>query len=302
MKNLCKIIVTTAIALLVTCMISSCHKPDYNPEKKISKIYTSSQYILMGDVVQESPKLLQEEWIWDKNKLTTINIEGGKIDFIYDKQNYLTEIDYYGGMERILFKYKNKQLHQILIQEVGFTYISIDVTKIDNKQITEMSMEFVGGSKNKNALHISDVISPISRYLFPQAISEVLSTSIKNMMNKNEEKILGNMVITLNISYSGDNISSIIQTNNYYEDESGITMYKYDKMNNPFYKSFLYGMDNTFLTSKNNITQIEYSSEDPQNYTYKYDGEWPVEQIRTYVYGYWDTEIVIYTTYYEYQN
>lgn len=284
----------------VAMLFSSCHKEGvFNPKKKISKIYTSSSYTFNGNTTTFD-KTLSEEWTWNKNNtLAKIDAHGSLSEttetYTYDKKR-VTRIDgvstntsgITGGgtyTYHIEFKYNGKELSEAsyydgneLQTKLIFTHQNGKISKIELFEMDLKNMD-----KNIKAIHS----------ILPEHLYANLEKMYKNRLSKSNTK--GDATIIYELTWDKNNISKAVCTAQWIEGyEKDIMEYKYDNYNNPFY-GFLspemgeYSGADYF--SQNNITQIttqyqasdsEYeSSTDIENYTYTYEGKFPVSCTHT---------------------
>ncbi|MBO6051568.1 MAG: hypothetical protein J6P65_06290 [Bacteroidales bacterium] len=301
----------------VAMLFSSCHKEGvFNPKKKISKIYTSNSYTINGNTTTFN-KTLEEEWTWNKNNtLSKIDVHGSLSEttetYTYDKKRvsridgvttHTTGINGGGTSSyHIEFKYNGKELSEAsyydgneLQTKLKFTHQNGKISKIE---LFEMDLENM--DKNIKAIHS----------ILPEHLYSNLEKMYKKRLSKSNTK--GDATIIYELTWDKNNISKAVCTAQWIEGyEKDIMEYKYDNYNNPFY-GFLspemgeYSGADYF--SKNNITQItthyqssysEYeNSTDINNYTYTYDGKYPVSCTQTVNY---DEGSYTTTTEYEYK-
>ena len=298
------------LLLSLCATFNSCDKDKdgiYNPKQKIKKVYLQEE---------NSPKQLQQEWFWEKNKLTKVN------QYYFDKiissstysyeKNRLVKIS--NGFAYTLITYngnKYKKMESFILES---PLISIDFIynkdKISKMLITVYDFFDLKKSENK---FLSTIIP-----------EEVISKMFKSSKNKGNTKSSDPYVVTVTLKYDGDNIKETISEFETIDGETRIkekmvvTYTSYDKKNNPNYKNFI-GDD---FSSKNNPLEVNITStttytesyfgeittetislSSKATYSYTYDkNDFPIEVRQTQIeYDDDDVETNVVTTYYEYQ-
>ena len=311
------------MAAAVLCLMGACQKEGvYNPKKKIANIYaesTSTYAYYDGEQWQEEsynePKALKERWTWDGNLLTKIETpytsyideeeitEYETTNFIYDGKQL---IEANNGEEKMTFTYDGKKIDKAQVfeldyssttpvEEVTFTY---DGKKIVSLTLTELESD--GKAKAKT----SRIMQMFTRSIFPDVQSfEKIESAARQRASKSGSKGFSE---TITLTWDGNNVSKI--------EANGISIeYTYDNMNNP-YNGFIFSLfgetamgDDNFMTfgNENNCTKVVYkqgSYSQSMEYTYTYDGKWPVSCTSTNTYNE-DEERSTYsrTTYLEYK-
>ncbi|MDR1792747.1 MAG: hypothetical protein LBR36_04825 [Bacteroidales bacterium] len=265
-------------------MFNSCKKEGiYQPDKRISKIYYS--YVRAG---QEYPKTLQETWIWGKKNLEKIvTPSGGEQKFYYNSQNQVTRID----------------LSPTVYIKVNYRYskLSVALVYLNNEKVAEYAFSHEDGKISrvtlKNSLPVEDIaLAPLVQekmlgLLMPQPIAQRVAQTINQSETTDKYRKSDDYVYTIDIKWNGDNIEKYIITN------SGVApgyavICEYDNYLNPYckfsidYKGVVVaapigGVELLFCTSKNNVLNVSYDyggETFDQTYSYKYDGQYPIEQ------------------------
>ena len=297
-----KKLIICAIAFMTVLAFSACNKEKdgvYKPDKKISKVYYSS----------ESEKYLTEHWHWKKGKVSSIDYYNmsGSINYTFnfeyngtrlEKVVLADEVDYY-----FKFSYDGKYLSKIEIYYEGILVEGGTVTHENNK-ITEIAWELQDGKsysdKSEKSKRFLKMKTTAMQLLFPDIDREYCLQKIIQKNNAKAEKYN----ITEKFKWNGNNIIEFAL-----EDETGKDVLKlqYDNKKNPFcgyygyYGSAGIGIYGGILYphvifSENNLV-CEYNAQTPDKkieYEYKYDGDWPIEKKSR-------SEYYSYTYYYEYE-
>ena len=290
-------IVTMLVAIAMVFAFSSCQKEGvYNPKEKISEIYnqysSSTTYQNYPEMDNEylGDKKLSETWTWDKNLLTKIT---------YPNSSYYVD-----------FKYDGKRLSKVIMDETTMTYVysgsKIDKINIvseedDNYMTGAFDYTYKGSKVSRIVLTMNYVEedwekkAKIQRLVLPALVCDILDKTEKKMKQKGTKATTYTDTYTIDFEWDGDNVSTIKLAVKSPEEGWGYTettTCTYDKKLNPYYHSPL-TLDLEFDSfSKNNLTKavttgIETRPEqgvgEPTtyevNYTYEYDGKFPVKQI-----------------------
>ena len=316
-----------AVAIAGICLFTACKKDgNFNPKEKISAIYRSGESTSSyGGETQTytTPKHLTEKWIWDGNKLASIENYDYEID---GNNNVTSELDYI-----IDFEYDGKQLSKITQRGNSNYYVEFlyDGKKIDkvngyyrNTLEESFSFEYDGKKISKIILkYFDDVdyakadmrkINFMKELVLRTVMPDVdAAKKVESIMSRSASKGEENYsTYTYTLTWNGNNISSL-------STEEGTMTMTYDNKNNPI-KGFLgaivsvtdatdSGID---FCNENNIVSLTSSSTfegenftNTENYTYTYDGKWPVTCTSTESYtdeGY--TTSYTRSTYYEYAD
>lgn len=307
-----------AMALALVGLTVGCTKDGkYNPKEKISKIYTSSTHSSSwydgetwheGDVYN-TPKHLSQAWTWDGKKLMSIadydsdgeNYSTAKFEYDGSQLSKITEDDNYSVLE-----YDGKKLASVKTYSDG-QLVSTAIVTHDGKKIVKIEA-------TNNADIDLDVkglrASAMEDALWTLVMPADARPLIKKAAAKSGAK--ASTTETITFEWDGDNVSKVSMTEGNGTNSSTYTMsYTYDKMKNPYY-GFLYEILNESgcSLSENNAVSMTYTSvsedgtySDTENYTYKYDGKWPIERTNSHSYegdGYRSSGST--TTYYEYAD
>ena len=296
-----------AAALAILCLMSACSEKEgvYSPKKKIAKVYQASTYIYgyHDDVsdswfydTNSSPKTLAEDWTWDGSKLSKITI--------YETGNVTSK----GEVADIInFTYDGKQVTRIEGYDQYMT-ISYDGSKLKQVQIfdkedneLEGAMEFVHDGKKITKINVTindeDLVkSPSAMNLQKVLFRGILPTidqadrvvaAMDKVVKSNGAK--AQRTIPVELTWTGDNVTGISMN------QMGMTIsgtYVFDNKNNP-YQNFLFGIIGTMedgsmiIFNKNNVTKAVMKTQMPfmgqtlteteeYNYSYTYDGNWPI--------------------------
>ena len=296
---------TTALLLATVCLMAACTKEGvYNPSEKISKIYEensdSYQQLVNGNwetLREESySKQLRETWTWDGKKVSKISYgEGWEINFTYDGKQ-LTKIDE-GEGDYVLFTYDGSKLSKFEFYSGNELQTSGTVTH-DGKKVSQIVVAYNNSYIDK---------STRSARFFEKAMQLTLPVADHNALTMAVKGAKEVETVTYNYTWDGDNISKQVINEGSYTVTS---TYTYDNKTNP-YKGFVYALEyegvNMWCSKNNVLTETDVHTWDGENeeyvynYSYTYDGKWPVSKTlnETYVY---DEYRSVYTStiYYEY--
>lgn len=292
-----------AAALL---LFGACQKEGkYNPKEKISNVseeYCSvSSYFSGEEWVTDSsitPKHVSEQWTWDGKKLSQIAYIGYDYDdqgnmvpdgqdlvkFNYDGSQ-MTEITTSYG-ERMTFTYDGKKLQKAELYDGTATPYMTYEFEHDGKKISSMTVTMAGVYYDKKGAKVSR----LEHLLLGNIIPQTKSTD-KFVCQLHAKAAKAGQSIRMDLTWDGDNVSKIVAATPYGNATMTLT---YDDKNNPF-KNFgpmfgFYGETETGVEfcNKNNITKMVISDieggSDEENYTYTYDGKWPVSCTNMYSY------------------
>lgn len=293
------VLFAAAAALL---LFGACQKDGkYNPKEKIAKVYeeVSNSYSYNdGEGWQTetngTPKHVTEQWTWDGKKLAQIvypsydyDDEGNMVldgdqdvlRFTYDGSQ-LTEVK--ANYEfRMVFTYDGKKLQKAEIYDEKTTPDFVYEFEHDGKKISTITMTGDGDIYKKKSASVSRMEKLLLGNIIPQS-----KTTEKVMRELHAKAAKSTQSIKMNLTWDGDNVSKITAVTPY---GGNATMsFTYDDKNNPFKGFGLmfgdYGESGTGVEfcNKNNITKIVLSDldgdTDEVNYTYTYDGKWPVSR------------------------
>ena len=288
-----KIIITvTAMSVISSGIFSSCNKDDdgiYNPEKKISKIYT--QYDIGN-------KQLDEIWTWNKNQLSKIEYNAYSSVFEYEKNQISKITDNDGDYQK--FTYNGSKISKIeyfsdykLWIVFNFEHSKGKISKItieENSNYGKHDLNFLKSKKN-NAL----------RLILPEQIAE---KTVK--ANLNNQKIFGKYSeinkYTYTYTWKGDNVEQlVVEAICNGEVYTNTHKYTYDNKINPMYGLFI---GEKFSLSKNNVIKSTETDNDNNYFKYEcsyvYNDDFPTEIKYTYSIGV-HIDIYTITKYYEYE-
>ena len=292
-----------AAALL---LFGACQKDGkYNPKEKISNVseeYCSVYSYFSGEewVTDSSitPKHVSEQWTWDGKKLSQIAYIGYDYDdqgnmvpdgqdlvkFNYDGSQMTEVTTSYG--ERMTFTYDGKKLQKAELYDGAATPYMTYEFEHDGKKISSMTVTMAEDYYDKKGAKVSR----LEHLLLGNIIPQTKSTD-KFVCQLHAKATKAGQSIRMDLTWDGDNVSKITAVTPYGNATMTLT---YDDKNNPF-KNFgpmfgFYGETETGVEfcNKNNITKMVISDieggSDEENYTYTYDGKWPVSCTNMYSY------------------
>lgn len=281
--------VIVILALVVSC--TSCKKfGKYNPDKKISKIYFENE---------DHNKYLSQVWTWNDNKLDLINhyTSDGNLSysesFSYTKKGFIDRITSEASYTQ--FSYDGNKLVKAQCYSNGKLVEEFDYSYTLGK-ITRITETYYSDSKAKQDVR---GFSPL-RLLIPQSACERFSAFQAKQSNTK-----GIEIYSYEISWWAF-IKDIARIKTTYENESYEVTYDYDNKNNPILNllNLFVIKDGIECFNRNNIVEEKYweyddsersaTSKETVNYSYTYDGDWPIAQRYYESDGYWSS------TYYEY--
>jgi YD repeat-containing protein len=289
-----------AIALLTVAFVSCKKDGVYKPKEKIAKIYkewttidvttqvTPDMTTTRTDTMAQ-PRYVAEEWNWVDKTLGSVVIKDshGNVDanvaYIYDDKNRLTGLTFDGGKVEYAYN-EDKKLQSMKYyedNELGFSY---DI-EYEGKLPVKVAMTEYWGASDKN-------MSDFAKSLIPSYILKYKELKEKGLT----AKATHTYTITANITWDGKNISQVVTAE---PDEDPVTTtYEYDNNINPYYG--MYGAvwvfegeaeELHFAYSKNNVVKetCSYTSNNKtittiDEYTYEYDGKYPTSVTTVYRY------------------
>ena len=285
--------VLTVLSLIVLCLFLSCHKSEYNPKKKISKIYESGSktvWLTSDDatIYDTYPKSLKERWIWEGNKLIQMDLEGDVFYFFYDK-NRLDKIEMGSIVAQI--EYEGKYVKKIVGKDQDELLYEMEVLARDKHRITKAKYTYYYESYIKNATNLTALdrkMNFLNSMISSSFLADIMRTEITAIRKMKGEKAIQNETYTIDYTYSGNNVTqiSLVHSDRKYTETKDIVL-QYDNKKNPYYMNperyyseindfFAFGL----MESENNITSIKgINTMTPTIYTYEYDGEWPTKRI-----------------------
>ena len=304
-----KFVLLSVILLPLVASFTSCKKDGvYNPKEKISRIYYAYS---SPDTFFNSDKELKEIWDWDGKKLSTItyyNKKGvdGTEKFSYDGKR-LSRIDYFTEDGRniayVLYSYDGRKLDKVEYYSYG-ELEEIHKYSYDGKELSKIEVTYYSHYATLTSFKAKQWQSVRSR-LFRYAVPEAVCAS----MDKMEETRMttethfrqkdGTSTWTFTLTWDGKNVSKVEYLSRIYPyDEVVSVQYSYDKNRNPFCGcNTMSGLDEedlNVMTSQNNVVCETWNDGDRVDYTYQYDGKFPiVKSVK------WGEDTV--TWYYEYK-
>ena len=292
-----------AAALL---LFGACQKDGkYNPKEKISNVseeYCSVYSYFSGEewVTDSSitPKHVSEQWTWDGKKLSQI----AYIGYDYDDQGNMVP----DGQDLVKFNYDGSQMTEVTTsygERMTFTYDGKKLQKAelyDGAATPYMTYEFEHDGKKISSMTVTmdeeyyakkgTRVGRLEHLLLGNIIPQTKSTD-KFVCQMHAKAAKSTESVKMDLTWDGDNVSKITAVTPYGNATMTLT---YDDKNNPF-KNFgpmfgFYGETETGVEfcNKNNITKMVISDieggSDEENYTYTYDGQWPVSCTNMYSY------------------
>jgi hypothetical protein len=230
--------------------------------------------VYFGDKNYEG-KELSEEWFWEDNKVKKINyyysgeVYNKTVNYIYE-DNILVEVTDNDGHYSIT--YSNSKISIIEYFRGGGNSLATWEFNYLNGKISKLIFEY-----DSRFFEDKIAIDPFLASLYPQESVYFIETSAKG-------KSGGGTNITT-YKYSGDNLKEVETKYPEYNNSMTTIFKSYDKMQNPYYKQFIYRNSIDAATSKNNPLEYEiyfnntlYST---SNIVYKYENGFPVEVINS---------------------
>lgn len=297
MKKIVLLIATVAMVYA----FSSCTKEGaFSPKEKISKVYYSESMAYSSSELSnynwQLDKYLGENWTWTDKTLTRIDEYDDDGDlystrtFVYDKKNRIDRIIYSGSQAQ--FKYEGSTLTGIevysgatLVSTYNFTHEKGKIVKIENNDYASPKS--------------SESINPLEFVLSKQMVE-----SIERVIEK-APKTRGLSTKIYTLTWNGKNVEKMnLEYGSYFVNAT----YTYDTYQNPYYG--LYEGVDVASISTNNITSINYTESygtetymEMDEYTYTYEGKFPVTSTYSYTDKDLDNDQYTYTsiTYYEYE-
>lgn len=297
------------LCMALAILFAGCEQDgEYNPAKKIARIYEASSY--QNDAYSSTtPKHLSEVWNWDGNRLTSIDsyeytsstgkttfdyttrfvYDGKKVSRIYYGDNYETRITYNNDGYDKLTTYDEGAL----VWDFKYTYKGGKVVKVD--------FTYYGTYYDVPAKTM-----PMLSFFVPQSMAQDVTVRATRRAAASQTKAVQSSVetYTYTFTYQGDNVS-IMEVKDNNSTSAVKCNFKYDTKNNPYYHSFQYLAEDTEYPSiphsKNNVIEEAWTywdGVDIDNYDYVYEGNWPIEKRYAYRSG---SSYSTTTIYYEYQ-
>ena len=206
------------------------------------------------------------------------------VNFNYDGSQMTEVTTSYG--ERMTFTYDGKKLQKAELYDGAATPYMTYEFEHDGKKISSMTVTMAGVYYDKKGAKVSR----LEHLLLGNIIPQTKSTD-KFVCQLHAKAAKAGQSIRMDLTWDGDNVSKITAVTPYGNATMTLT---YDDKNNPF-KNFgpmfgFYGETETGVEfcNKNNITKMVISDieggSDEENYTYTYDGKWPVSCTNMYSY------------------
>lgn len=267
MKNLTKI---AAFVFISAFLFSACEKEgQYLPKKKITRIeYSTTTSSKDGKDISTLSEV--QDWVWNGKLLQTITYKDGsgnqtgKLGIVYDSKKRISQLQYSTSSytEIYNFFYDGKELKKIVVGDDEYTFTRTDGNIVEINVGTALSSEKNDAGTSFNPL----------QFVLPAEVANVIKASAAK----------GASVYKL--TWDGKNISHCQAVSN------GVVAakysWKYDEYINPFRGLFGYSSltDMSELYSANNVVEsvteiptLSYQSS--QQYSYEYDGKFPVKQV-----------------------
>ena len=301
-----------AMLLPVAVSLTSCHKDGvYNPKEKISRIYYAYS---SPDPFFNSDKELKEIWDWDGNKLSTItyyNKKGvdGTEKFSYDGKR-LSRIDYFttegNNIAYVLYSYDGRKLDKVEYYYYG-EIEEIHKYSYDGKELSKIDVTYYShydATTSLKAKQWQSVCPRMSRYAVPEVVCASMDRMEETRMTTDthfQQKDGDSYTWTITLTWDGKNISKVEYLSKIYPYNGPVSIqYSYDKNSNPFYGCNTMGsLDEEHMyvkTNQNNVVSETWNDGDRADYTYQYDGKFPISKSVK-----WVDDEDIETWYYEYK-
>jgi hypothetical protein len=281
-----KTILALSLIAFAATLISCSDKEGYNPDGKISEVYTSSKQYVNDTLAVSVPNTLTQRWTWDEKKLAQIEHFEESYDgphsyietFTYDKKGYLTGTAV--ANIKSTFEYDGKYLKNVSIYE-------------DNQFSSGMTFEHDGNKITKITMIQTDYKTKMAEF---NPLRLIVSPEIYRTITRVEKVALiaakkhgiKNQNLVFNVTWDGQNVSKLSGS---IPGSSTYTInYTYDNKKNPFKDFYNYSCtDNEGFTmlSRNNIVRYTTSvadMNDTTTYTYIYnDDDMPATRTEVYI-------------------
>ena len=322
---------TTFFAMLLAgaCIFTACKKEGvYNPKEKIAAIYSSSEISYTSDgrtFNYSQPKHLDEKWNWDGKTLTSIEFYGYTYDGLSSTES--SELDYI-----LDFTYDGKRLSKINLRGdiscyVEFIYDGKLLTTVntytdneleecitithDGKKISKIT---ITGKNGYHPYADQKKFNLMNKLVLRSVLNDIdAAEKVQQMAKRSAEKgSKENNTGTYLLTWDGDNISKLEK-----DDANGYITFTYDNKKNPLYGfSSLLVLDSQAPTfnydfcNSNNVTSMTLTIpagndtySETENYTYTYDGKWPITRTIANSYSQDNNSYSLSnTTYFEYDD
>lgn len=282
------ILALSLIAFAATMISCSDKEGKYNPDGKISEVYTSSKQYVNDTLAASVPNTLTQRWTWDGKKLAQIEHFDESYDgdgpqsyietFSYDKKGRVTGTTV--ADLKSTFEYDGKYLKNVSIYENNQFYSGMTFEH-DGSKITKITMiqpDYDTKMTEFNPLRL--IVSPeIYRTITRIEKAALIAAKKHGIKNQN---------FVFNVTWDGDNVSKLSGS------IAGIGTYSinytYDNKENPFKGFYNYSCtDNEGFTmlSRNNIVKYIASvadMNDTTTFTYTYnDDDMPATRTEVYI-------------------
>lgn len=276
---------TIVLELLLVVSLSSCQKDKigvYAPEKKIQRIYYSSNY---------TDKTPYQHWEWNGDQLNSITHYSDYYlkantwveSFTYEGKR-VKRVDNYTESEYITYEYDGNHLKSATMYHKN-TIICTWEASYEGEHISKLTGNFYHYFKNRATSHLN----PLSHLLPPDICENVVKHEQQLASQRHQEETV---TLVLLLTWTGDDISKIIFTG---DGEYVEFQLKYDDKKCPLYGfmgdllDYVSNFDSGHTGfTKHNITTIiatEGHESDTLRFAYQYDSDkYPVLQTSYFTY------------------
>ena len=265
--------------------LTSCEKEKdndgkYNPKKKIQKVYYDSS----------GEKVLDQVWNWDGKLLSSVDYYyRGNVNasdqYLYDNNNRITKI--ICDNEYLDFAYENDRIKTITSFWADESEESYDMFYENNKlSKIEWKAYYIDKGIHDKKLNPLAGLIPQGCEVFEQAVRKMHS------QHKGEEKLI------MELTWDGKNVSRIVAYIEGAPEDITEASFTYDNKINPLkgwhtlWMDYVIGVwdDEPYTySSYGNVLSADYVYKDEgevydqfvTNYTYEYDGKYPVKVTAT---------------------
>lgn len=277
------------LCMVAVVMFTACNKESdgvYKPAKKIHKIYS----------VENGQKELLEVWNWSGDLLNSID------EYYNGQVESTTRFDYLDdllismtiGRTSAYFNYSGKHVTYIQVTYLTPSMESIPVADyyfeygLLGTKLSQIKMVLYEDAMDYKSVDSKSILTPL-KYVLPQSCVEVQNIAEKHLR---EAKGIGTVTLTMNMTWTGKNVTSVETTEEMSILESPITVLTqctFDKQKNPI-KYFLgsllgssdvdnlYCNENNMLTSSSSMEGTVYNSTKSE---YEYEDKYPVKVTTT---------------------
>ena len=203
----------TVLSLFVLYIFSSCKKPEYQPERKISKIYKSESFTSWADTnyrTIEWPKRIFERWSWDGDKLMQLYHNGRVLYFYYDK-NRLDRIEFSSVVAQI--EYDGEYVKKVVVKKHDELSYEVEILARNEHKITKIkySYDYESYDDAKSLAALDTMIDVINGMFFSKSLTDIMSKNIATKKMK-EGKAIKTYAQTIDYIYSGNNVTQLSST------------------------------------------------------------------------------------------